>query len=123
MPCDAEHFEASRACTGGTQFCAMKADASYAWGECVAAPECTNFDDEACLGCYLDEAGVPHSVLQFLPGEGTIGAALVGSGILLGGVGFGTFYFLDRRERQRVSGRVSLSGTAGGALLTTEGRF
>lgn len=61
VPCDAEHFEASRACTGGTQFCAMRADASYAWGECVATPECTNFDDEACLGCYLDEAGVPHT--------------------------------------------------------------
>ena len=65
----------------------------------------------------------PKACPTIYKGNTAIGAALVGSGILLGGVGFGTFYFLDRRERQRVSGRVSLSGTAGGALLTTEGRF
>lgn len=59
--CDAEHFQASRPCAGGTQFCSMDFDDfSYFWGECVAEPTCTNFKDESCLRCYLDETGVPR---------------------------------------------------------------
>lgn len=61
LPCDAMHYEASRPCTGGTQFCAYNTgDDSYAWGECVAAPACTNFSDVDCLACLLDEKGVPY---------------------------------------------------------------
>ena len=60
--CDAESYGAQRACTGGTQFCAFDGETEvYAWGQCVAAPECTNFTDDSCEGCYLDPQGVPHA--------------------------------------------------------------
>lgn len=59
--CDAEHFQAGRPCSGGTQFCSMDyEDFTYFWGECVAEPNCTNFNDESCVRCYLDELGVPQ---------------------------------------------------------------
>lgn len=72
LPCDAEHYEASRPCEGGTQFCASNLEFDkFFWGECVAAPECTNFNDEACLGCYLDDVGVPHVFDDCGGGEST----------------------------------------------------
>lgn len=72
VPCDAEHYEASRACAGGTQFCTTTfQDSKYFWGACVAEPACTNFADEACLGCYLDETGVPTMFDDCGGGEST----------------------------------------------------
>jgi hypothetical protein len=60
--CDEDNYAASRPCEGGTQFCAYNSTTEvYAWGTCVAAPECTNFEDVDCAGCTLDEQGVPHA--------------------------------------------------------------
>jgi hypothetical protein len=71
LPCDAAHYEASRECNGGTQFCAYNTgDSSYAWGACVAEPACTNFGDVDCRVCLLDESGVPY-VMDECGGEGS----------------------------------------------------
>jgi hypothetical protein len=62
LPCDEDHYTASRPCSGGTQFCAYNTTTEvYAWGQCVGAPECSNFEDVDCAGCVLDEQGVPHA--------------------------------------------------------------
>jgi len=59
--CDSEHFGAARACSGGTQFCAMKG-AEYAWGTCVEKPTCmpSEFGADGCSMCELSPDGVPE---------------------------------------------------------------
>ncbi len=59
--CDGDHFGVARACEGGTQFCAW-IDMAYAWGSCVAEPECTPGaeDEDACESCGLTSEGVPQ---------------------------------------------------------------
>lgn len=61
VPCDAEHFAFSRACEGGTQFCASPGEAEYAWGACVATPACIPDPEmqDDCQGCTVGPDGVP----------------------------------------------------------------
>ncbi len=62
MPCDEAHFEASRECDNGMQFCGTDVDSEvYAWGSCVASPACRPEDNEEsnCEQCVLDSQGVP----------------------------------------------------------------
>ncbi len=61
VPCDAEHFQARRDCTGGSQYCSFNSNGEYAWGTCVANPVCQPGESGAdCSICELDTEGVPY---------------------------------------------------------------
>jgi len=61
VACSEAEYGQARACSEGTQFCALNGD-SFEWGVCVAAPECTpgTTGEDNCSTCELTGEGVPY---------------------------------------------------------------